>query len=84
MWRDIKEAPRGSTRMVDVGKGGRREVFVPDRVLVPTSAGDVIFTYWIPEAGRWNMFAKDHPPEVWWDFGGGANLPPLPSKEAQR
>jgi len=73
-WRPIQTAPKGEFREVPVGnKGGFRLVHVPEFVLAPTSAGNVVMTYWDDLRGKWSMFSKSHPPEYWMP------LPPPPS-----
>ncbi len=79
-WQPIETAPKGTTKTVPVGnKGGERVIHVPAYVLVPTSAGDITMSYWIPDQQRWNMFAAKHPPTHWWDFGDGKTLPDPPA-----
>ena len=77
-WQPIGTAPRGKTEERPGPKGSTVSVFVPDVILTFTSDKRLTFSYWIPEPQRWNMFSKDHPPTMWWDFGEGASMPAVP------
>jgi hypothetical protein len=64
-WQPIETAPKGSYKEVAVGKGGVRDHYEPEYILVPTSDGKVTISYWVPDQERWCMFTKKHPPK-WW------------------
>lgn len=68
---NMDEAPKGRTETRSWtsadGKEGQRQVFVSERIIA--AAGDdkqtVTPSNWLPDQGRWNMFAKEHPPIAW-------------------
>jgi hypothetical protein len=68
-WRfDMENAPRGShTITTRQTKDGPREVKTPKRdvIFVAGDDGHVTQSYWVPDAERWCMFTKDHPPIAW-------------------
>ena len=66
---DIAAAPRGRTeKRTYIAKGVEvsRDVFVADRIIAAASDGKTVtVSEWLPQAERWNMFAKEHPPVAW-------------------
>lgn len=64
-WQPMETAPKGETIKKRIFKDKVREVHVPEKVLAPTSDGEITMTYWIPEQERWNMFSKKVPPTHW-------------------
>lgn len=69
---DMSQAPRGSLVTIDrqIGKNTATiEQHVPDLIIAAGRDGKTVtVSRWLPEADRWNMFSKAHPPIAWMPF----------------
>ena len=69
---DMSAAPRGhyETRTHERdGKTVSREVFVSVPIILAARDGGIVTTSrWLPDAGRWNMFASGEEPLAWMEW----------------
>jgi hypothetical protein len=76
---DMSAAPRGQTELrTRKGRDGSDIEYtrhVSPKIIAAAADGETVtVSHWIPDAERWNMFAKEHPPIAWmpWPAHPGA------------
>lgn len=65
--KDISKAPRGTTKIVTKGKI-KQVLPVRDWVMTYSKCDQLIYTYYIAEEERWNLYGKGEQPLAWMEI----------------